>query len=202
MDSEDPKHQRGVTLTELLVALAVGMITIGAVYGVHLMQVRQQVVQEDALAMQQTARAALDMMAREIRMAGYDPMGGNRDADLSNDFDGLTCRPAELRIQADLNGNGVLTDSKESITYLYDDTTSTLRRKVGAGGRQPVADHIESLSFACLDVLGRPTAHASSIRAVDVRVTARSEHADSRYQENDGYRTFTLRSRIVPRNLQ
>ena len=129
--------------------------------------------------MQQTARAALDMMAREIRMAGYDPMGVNRDADPSNDFHGIVSHPTDLHIRADLNGNGVLTDSKESIVYVYDDSTSTLRRKVGKGGRQPVAEHIESFTFSYLDALGQPTTHASSIRAVNVQVTARSAHADS-----------------------
>ena len=195
-------RQRGMTLTELLVALAVSLVTIGTVYGVHLMQVKSQIVQEDGLAMQQNARAALDMMVREIRMAGYDPMGGNRDADPSNDFHGITCHPTELQIRADLNGNGVATDAKESIVYLYDDARSVLRRKVGRGGRRSVADHIESLSFTCLDSLGRPTVHAPGIRAVEVQITARAEHADNRYPENDGYRTFTLRSRVAPRNLQ
>ena len=197
-------NQRGVTLTELLIALALGLFTIGAVYAVHLNQVKRQVVQEDVLAMQQTARAALDMIAREIRMAGYDPMGVNRDADPSNDFHGLSYHPTELRVRADLNGNGVLTgqkDRNESIVYLYDDSTSRLRRKVGKGGRQPVAEHIEAFSFSYRDALGHPTTHTPSIRAVDVQVTARTAHADSQYPENEGYRTFTLRSRIVPRNL-
>ena len=193
--------QRGLTLTELLIALALGLFTIGAVYGVYLTQVKRQIVQEDVLAMQQTARAALDMMAREIRMAGYDPMGVNRDADSSNDFHGLSYHPTELRIRADLNGNGIFTDSNESIVYLYDDATSTLRRKVGGGGRQPLADQIEALTFSYRDALGHPTTHTPSIRAVDVRVTAPSAHADSQFPENEGYRTFTLRSRIVPRNL-
>jgi len=195
-------NQRGVTLTELLIALALGLFTIGAVYAVHLNQVKRQIVQEDVLAMQQTARAALDIMAREIRMAGYDPMGVNRDVDPSNDFYGLSSHPTKLHVRADLNGNGVLTDSKESIVYLYDDSTGTLRRKVGKGGRQPVAEHIEALTFSYRNALGQPTTHAPSIRAVDVQVTARSAHADSQYPENGGYRTITLRSRIVPRNLQ
>lgn len=195
-------NQRGVTLTELLIVLALGLFTIGAVYAVHLNQVKRQIVQEDVLAMQQTARAALDMIAREIRMAGYDPMGVNRDVDPSNDFHGLTGHPTELHIRADLNGNGRPTDSKESIVYLYDDSTSTLRRKVGRGRRQPVAEHIEAFTFSYRDAQGHPTTHAPSIRAVDVQVTARTAHADSQYPENEGYRTFALRSRVVPRNLR
>ena len=162
MSSKPVTNQRGITLTELLIALALGLFTVGAVYAVHLNQVKRQIVQEDVLAMQQTARAALDMMTREIRMAGYDPMGVNRD----------------------------------------DDSTSTLRRKVGGGGRQPVAEHIEAVTFSYRDASGHSTTHAPSIRAVDVQVTARSAHPDSHYPENEGYRTLTLRSRIVPRNLQ
>ena len=202
MSSKPVTNQRGITLTELLIALALGLFTVGAVYAVHLNQVKRQIVQEDVLAMQQTARAALDMMTREIRMAGYDPMGVNRDADSSNDFYGLGYHPTELLVRADLNGNGLLTDSKESIVYLYDDSTSTLRRKVGGGGRQPVAEHIEAVTFSYRDASGHSTTHAPSIRAVDVQVTARSAHPDSHYPENEGYRTLTLRSRIVPRNLQ
>ena len=194
-------NQRGVTLTELLIALALGLFTIGAVYSVYLNQVKKQIVQEDVLAMQQTARAALDMMAREIRMAGYDPMGVSRDAASSNDFYGLSYHPTELHVRADLNGNGVLTDSKESIVYVYDGSTSTLRRKVGRGGRQTMAEHIESFTVSYRDALGHPTTHAPSIRAVDVQVTARTAHPDSQYLESEGYRTFMLRSRIVPRNL-
>lgn len=201
MSSKFLTNQTGVTLTELLIALALGLFTIGAVYSVYLDQVKKQIVQEDVLAMQQTARAAMDMMAREIRMAGYDPMGVNRDSVSSNDFYGLRYHPAELHVRADLNGNGVPTDSNESIVYLYDDSTSTLRRKAGRGGRQPVAEHIESFAFSYRDALGHPTTHVPSIRAVDVQVTARAAHADSQYPENEGYRTFTLRSRIVPRNL-
>ena len=132
----------------------------------------------------------MDMMAREIRMASYDPMGVNRDSVSSNDFYGLSYHPTELHVRADLNGNGVPTDSKESIVYLYDDSTSTLRRKVGGGGRQPVAEHIESFTVSYRDALGHPTTHAPSIRAVDVQVTARTAHPDSQYPENEGYRTF------------
>jgi len=194
--------QAGLTITELLVALAVGMVVTATIYSVHLLQVRQQRVQEDVLAMQQTTRAALDMMVREIRMAGYDPMGVNRDVDPSNDFHGIACPPAGLQIRADLNGNGEVTDSRESIVYLYDGATSTLRRKVGRGGRQPVAQHIEAFQFTCLNAQGRSTVHAPDIRAVEVQLTSRAEHADSHYPENNGYRTFTLRSHVVPRNLQ
>lgn len=103
-------HQDGVTLTELMVALVMGLATVAAVYSIHLVQVKQRIVQEDVMAMQQNARAAMDMMTRELRMAGYDPMGVNRDGGNSNDFPGVAYHSAELHIASDLNGNGLLTD--------------------------------------------------------------------------------------------
>ena len=193
--------QRGVTLTELMVALVMGLATVAAVYSVHLIQVKQRILQEDVMAMQQNARAAMDLMTREIRMAGYDPMGVNRDGSDSNDFSGVAYHPTELQIKSDLNGNGLLTDSNESIVFLYDASTLTLRRKVGRGGRQPLADHIQSLALQYFDQGGAPTTDSTNIRMIEVALTAQTEHTDPQYPKNEGHRTFTLRSRITPRNL-
>ncbi len=194
--------QRGITLTELMVALVMGLATVAAVYSVHLVQVKQRILQEDVMAMQQNARAAMDLMTRELRMAGYDPMGVNRDAKSSNDFPGVAYHPTELHIQSDLDGNGLLTDSNESIVFLYDSSTSTLRRKVGRGGRQPVAEHIQSLTLRYFDERGVSTTDSKAIRMVELILTAQTEHPDPTYSDNHGFRTFTLRSRVMPRNLQ
>ena len=70
------------------------------------------------------------------------------------------------------------------------------------GGRQPVAEYMEGFTFQYLDAQGLPTTDSQNIRAVQVQLTGRSEHADSQYPENEGYRTFTLRTQVVPRNLQ
>ena len=199
--SDTLRNQCGVTLTELMVALVMGLATVAAVYSVHLVQVKQRIVQEDVMAMQQNARAAMDLMTRELRMAGYDPIGVNRDKSSSNDFFGLTYHQTELHIASDLNGNGLLTDSNESIVFLHDVSTMTLRRKVGRGGRQPLAEHIQSLALQYFDQRGSPTIDSKNIRMIEVMLTTQTEHPDSRYSQNEGHRTFTLRSRVTPRNL-
>ena len=193
--------QRGVTLTELMVALVMGLATVAAVYSIHLIQVKQRVVQEDVMAMQQNARAAMDLMSREIRMAGYDPIGVNRDGNSANDFLGVVYHPTELHIKSDLNGNGVLTDSNESIVFLHDASTMTLKRKVGNGGRQPVAEHIQSFGLQYFDEHGNVTTDVTQVRMIELTITAQTEHPDANYPKNNGFRTLTLRSRVVPRNL-
>jgi len=195
-------HQRGVTLVELLVTLALSLTTLAAIYSIYLVQVSQQLIHEDQVAMQQNVRAALDMMGRELRMAGYDPGGFYRDGTPSYDVSGIPFDSTALHIQADLNGNGRLTDPNEMIEYSFDESSRTLRRKVGNGGRQPVSENIESFNVHYLDTAGRRTTDTASIRAVAIKLTARAAHVDKQYPEHEGFRTFTLKTRMTLRNLR
>lgn len=191
-----------MTLTELMVALVIGLATVAAVYSIHVVQVKQRIVQEDIMAMQQNARAAMDLMTRELRMAGYDPIDVNRDGSSSNDFSGVTYHPTELHIKSDLSGNGVVSDSNETIVFLYDASTLTLRRKVGRGGRQPMAEHVQSLAIWYFDERAALTTDSTRIRMIELTLTTQTEHPDPSYSNNDGFRTFRLRSRVTPRNMQ
>jgi len=152
----------GFTLVEVVLALALSTLTIGVIYQLYLSQYQKQVVRENILDMQQQARAALDLVSRELKMAGFDPRGVNRDALKGNDFFGIAFDSSELRIKADLDGNGVPTDSHESIVYSHDTDTMTLRRNTG-GGRQPVSENIETFSVKYFDREGKFTPHSEDI---------------------------------------
>ncbi len=195
------QHQRGVTLAELLVALGISTVILGAIYTVYLTQTKTQIVQEDVVGMQQEIRAALNLLVRELRMAGYDPRGVNADNDPTNDFEGIVYNPFHLHIQADLSGNGNLSEANESIQYSHDTTTLTLRRRTGRGGWQPLADQVQAFSVEYFDQDGQPTTTSAHIRTVELTITAQTAHVDPRYPKNNGRRTFTLRSRVQPRNL-
>lgn len=80
------KGQCGVTLLEVLIALVMTTVTLWAISTIYLMQVRTQAVQEDVMEMQQSARATMDLIVRELKMAGYDPRGVNHDTNPLNDF--------------------------------------------------------------------------------------------------------------------
>ena len=67
-----PKNKEsGFTLVELLIAMTIGLIILAALSSTFLIQRKTYDVQEQIVEMVQTARAAMDMMTREIRMAGY-----------------------------------------------------------------------------------------------------------------------------------
>lgn len=66
-------RQRGFTLLELLVAVLILGIVLGGIYVVYATNHTTFVRGLAKIAVQQDARLALDVMAKNIRMAGYDP---------------------------------------------------------------------------------------------------------------------------------
>jgi len=62
---------KGLTLIELLVAMAISSILIAAIYRTFMGQHKTYTVQEQVVDMQQNVRVAINRMMREIRMAGF-----------------------------------------------------------------------------------------------------------------------------------
>jgi len=65
------RKNEGVTLIELLVAMAISAILIAAIYRTFISQQKTYTVQEQVVDMQQNVRVAINRMMREIRMAGF-----------------------------------------------------------------------------------------------------------------------------------
>jgi len=78
------KKEEGMTLVELLVAMAISGIVVAAVYTAFITQQKSYTVQDQVAETQQNARVGLDLIAREVRMAGY----GQPDWALNADTDG------------------------------------------------------------------------------------------------------------------
>ncbi len=63
--------RKGVTLIELLVVLVISGIVIGGVYRVFISQTRAYTVQDQVAEIQQDVRGAMEIMVRDIRLAGF-----------------------------------------------------------------------------------------------------------------------------------
>jgi type IV pilus assembly protein PilW len=186
----------GVTLTELLIALALTGIVAGAIYNIFISQGKAYTIQSEVAEMQQNLRAGIFMMEREIRMVGYDP---TRAADAQI----LTAAPGQLEFTADLNGDGDTDDPNEHMIYtLYDtdaDGTSDAlgRNDVNSGaGTQLLAENIDQLNYVYLDgsrnALNDMTTSVDpavlpDIRSIQVTMVARSGAIDSNYTDNETY---------------
>jgi len=179
-------------MIELLISMAIGLVIITALTNTFVTQRRSYDVQQQITAAVQMARAAIDMMSREIRLAGYDPT----DAGIT----GITYSSSQLQVKADLNGDGTTGGPSENITYRFDSGDYSITRNTG-GGNQPFAENAQAFSFQYLDGDGAATVISSDIRSVRISLTIRTEKPDANYEPNGGYRFIKLSSYITPRNL-
>jgi len=70
--SSNPSAERGYSLVELLVAMVVAMVLLGGLISVLFQSQVTQEAQQDLTDLRQQGRVALNQIADELRMAGYD----------------------------------------------------------------------------------------------------------------------------------
>jgi type IV pilus assembly protein PilW len=207
------KQPPGFSLTELLIAMVVGLIVLGAVYNLFTVENKQLGTEEVITEMQQNARAAMDILSREVRMAGYNPARTLTRCSGATPTASTTCvgiRVASantITFTADLNGNGDLaqTSANPNETIVYDRYDSSgiyaLGRASNGGAHEPAVEYLDLLSFTYLDAAGAATTDLASIRNIQITVRTIASKRDPSYPNNGGYRTYTLTSRVAPRNL-
>jgi type IV pilus assembly protein PilW len=200
-DDRFSRGEGGFSLIEMMIAMFVGLVMLGAVYGVFILQNRTFSSQEELVEMQQSVRAGMDMITREIGLAGYDLTRVNSDSSTLNNFSGVTVNTSQLQIMADLDGNGAIdASSEENIIYAFNATAHQITRNTGSGN-QPFIENVDSFTFAYLDGSGNATASAANVRRISITITGRTARPDPKYPANGGYRTYTLTSVVSPRNL-
>ncbi len=203
MQNSAENCERGFTLIELLIAMVIALVVLTSISSAFISQRKTYAVQEQITAMTQDARAALDMISREVKMAGYDPTDPGIFGIPSGIF-GIPYSTTQLEIRADLNGDGDTSDANENIIYTYDGTDFEINRNTG-GGDQPFAENIQSFAFKYFQSDGTTevtaAANEGNIRQIEITITAQTSEPDPNYGQNSGYRRYTLTSYITPPNL-
>ncbi len=145
------RERNGFSLVELLAALAVGMVMLLAIYGVVNVSQRSTSGIERKVIAQQDARAALELMAMEIRMASYNPSLNNgiwKDpGDCASAAACPLCKGIQeatanaIAVEMDIGGgagSGSIGDGpNEIIRYRYDAANQYITRETNCGGGQP-----------------------------------------------------------------
>jgi len=164
------RKDRGFSLLELMVAMAIASILMAGIYTFYQSQLKSHVTQLAMVDMQQDARVAMYMMTREIRMAGCDPQNNTGAA-----F--RIANAAEIAFDSDEDGNGAIDESLERFYYALQ--TGNLVRGSWEDDLTPanlnlVALNIDALNFVYLDGAGSVTANLADIRSVQITLVARS----------------------------
>ena len=116
-DAKTFNLQQGFTLVELMVTLVIAFIITGAAYGAYVVQQKNYTTQEQVAEIQQNLRIGLEIMSREMRMAGYDPT-------LSGQYGIVEATASRFKFTSDLCEDGLAPATAtlrlgESITETY-----------------------------------------------------------------------------------
>jgi len=153
MKNQNRCNTKGLTLIELLVALVICGLVIAGMYRLFVAQSKAYTVQDQVVEVQQGIRSAMEILLRDLRMAGYDSdsltskisiasavVAGDHSVTVSYEYDDIT---------------------QHTITYSRDVATKRLLRQltttkapppdgdgsVTAGPQDVLLENVETLDF-------------------------------------------------------
>ena len=177
--------KKGFSLVELLMALATSMIVLAAIYSVFTITNKNCTTQNVAANVQQSLRSAIGLMARDIRLAGLDPIG-------TDSFGIEYASQTKIRLTQDSidagSGafNGIVDETNfEQITYDLqgNQIIQTLYETASSPNSAVLISNITNLNFAYLDTANNdlidyglapprvPDDKLADIRSVEILVT-------------------------------
>ena len=204
----------GFTLVELMVALVISSIIVTGIYSAYTSQQRINQAQDQIVEIQQTLRAGLDMIARELRMAGFDPDGNEDVGFKATDIDDNSSTNATsvtftMRVDGDgrdndndgerdeedeytNTGSGDVTQISYFLRDAYNDGTIDLVRKVDSGSSIALIENVDNVEFCYILKNGEsrlsPTfQELSDIRSVKISVLVRSSGISLNYTDTISY---------------
>lgn len=194
----------GFTLVELMITVAIASIFLAAVIQLFISTNQINAVQEQIAGTQQSIRVAMEIMSRDLRMAGLDPVGGNgagftTGADDNSDTDSTS---VSFRYQYDENGDGA--DETIDRSYYFNNGTGQLMFRDGAVVQSLTEeDTIDSVTFSYIldddSVDADPSGNGNlgDIRVVNITICGKITGAfEAQHPE-----TYCFSNTVRPRNL-
>jgi type IV pilus assembly protein PilW len=132
---------KGFTMLEMLVSMGIAVVVMGAIFSAYQSQQRSYVRQDQVAGLQQNLRAALYIMTKDIRMAGWEEAIGTARTKAYL-IDTATSTAFAFKID---NGDGA-NNAGDEITYTL--TGDNLTRQIGTAAAETLAENIEAICFA------------------------------------------------------
>jgi type IV pilus assembly protein PilW len=198
--------KKGFTAVELLISLAIMSMTLGSVYSLYMSFIRTCTKESVKIKLQQNVRSSLDMMIRDIRLAGLDP-------EATGEFGIIAVTPQRIKFTADRDMDGELDipnaadgiidlSDLEYMEYEFDDSNGIVRMslyKPPDGTTKELSDtlveNVTGLTFSYFTSNDVTTSNLDDIRTVGIEMTIKKISA------RDGPVSRTLIKRVICRNL-
>ncbi len=204
--------QKGVTLIELLVALIISAFVMAAIYRLFIVQTRAYTVQDQAVEVQQSVRSAMEVLLRDLRMAGYDD--DSKASTVTIPVPIVTpVQASDITVSYEYYDSSVPQYQRHTIRYWRDAGTSTLFRQrtinATAEAAEPLLENVDVLTFTYgIDTNEDGNAESweaaagvgvSKVIAVSVTLTARPSQDNPDVVKRVSPRTLT--SAVTFRNI-
>ena len=154
------EHPQGLTLVELMIAVAISSTLVAGAYNLFVVERRSYSLQDDLAQMYQTMRSSEQIMVREIRMAGYKL----NEVTIVSDVPGTLFTDGEkedveeatssaFTFTSDVDGDGVMETVRYSLRdselvrqlWRWDNANHCWR---SGGGARSVAQNMEDLRMS------------------------------------------------------
>lgn len=203
-------NKKGFTLIELLIALVLGLIVMAAIYEVYLIQQKSYTNQQSVAEMEQSLRASMFLLKREIQKAGFNPEPNDN---MTLGFVEATRTPPEVAFTfiGDMNDDGTVspgeTDGLRFTVYTSGGVQKLGRATLSSSSPiafniiEPVAENIDALDFVFFgldgdkkpiilddDGNGNVTAGIAGIRVVEITIIARAKNPDIHFTDTTVYK--------------
>lgn len=144
------RRESGLTLVELMVSLVVGLILVAAVFNMYTGNMRSARFTEGLQSIQENGRYAVSVLQRELRLAGYSPVGGTAGEISAFDFDDSNATTLVVQTRQAFDCNGLSTSATDGLavnTYTLDTAANALTCTGNQAGSNPMAvvENVESV---------------------------------------------------------
>ncbi|MBW2338380.1 MAG: prepilin-type N-terminal cleavage/methylation domain-containing protein, partial [Deltaproteobacteria bacterium] len=172
--------KKGFTAVELLISLAIMSMTLGSIYSLYMSFIRTCTKESVKIKLQQNVRSSLDMMIRDIRLAGLDPEG-------TGEFGITEVTPQRIKFTADRDMDGELDTPNdddiidlsdlEYMEYEFDNSNGIVRMSLYKpdGTTRVMSDtlveNVTGLTFSYFTSNDVTTSNLDDIRTVGIEMT-------------------------------
>lgn len=146
---------KGITIIELMVALVIFGLVVGGIYRVFVAQTKAYTTQDQVVEVQQSVRNAMELLLRDIRMAGYDdessPIVINTHLPPNYDYIVYPLQNNSITVNYEYYDTSTAQFQRHTVSYWFDVPLSRLMRQLTinnvAGPQEVLLENVDSLQF-------------------------------------------------------
>jgi prepilin-type N-terminal cleavage/methylation domain-containing protein len=128
--TEQNRHNiKGITLIELLVAMVICGLAVAGIYRIFIAQGKAYTIQDQVVEAQQNVRSAMEILLRDLRMAGYDDYRVNSTVTIMNPIV-YPVASSSITVNYEYYDSAIAQYQRHTVAYWMDGASSRLMRQL------------------------------------------------------------------------